>query len=69
MQQFIKELEQKHQLTQKETKEKPDFRLSPRSRNYKQNIENLFTHLNGLNKITSKEFYNEVLKLFNVEIK
>lgn len=69
MQQFIKELEQKYQLTQKEVKENPDFRFSPRSRNIKQNLENLFKHLNGLNEINSKEMYNEALKVFNVEIK
>jgi hypothetical protein len=69
MQQFIKELEQKYQLTQKEVIEKPDFRFSPRSRNYKQNLENLFKHLNGLDEITSKEIYDQALKIFNVEIK
>jgi RNase P subunit RPR2 len=69
MQQFIKELEQKYQLTQKEVKEKPDFRFSPRSRNYKQNLENLFAHLNQITEITSKEMYNQALKIFNVEIK
>ncbi len=69
MQQFIKELEQKHQLTQKETKEQPEFRFSPRSRNIKQNLENLFKHLNQLNEITSKEMYNQALKVFNVEIR
>jgi hypothetical protein len=45
------------------------FRFSPRSRNIKQNLENLFKHLNSLEEITSKEMYNEALKLFNVEIK
>lgn len=69
MQQFIKELEQKYQLTQKEVKENPDFRFSPRSRNIKQNLENLFKHLNLLEEITSKEMYNEALKVFNVEIR
>jgi hypothetical protein len=69
MQRFIKELEQKYQLTQKEVKENPDFRFSSRSRNIKQNLENLFKHLNGLNEITSKEMYNEALKVFNVEIR
>jgi hypothetical protein len=69
MQQFIKELEQKYHLTQKEVKEKPDFRFSPRSRNIKQNLENLFAHLNQITEITSREMYNEALKLFNVEIR
>jgi len=69
MQQFIKELEQKYHLTQKETKEQPDFHFSPCSRNIKQNLENLFAHLNQITEITSKEMYNEALKVFNIEIK
>lgn len=50
-------------------KEIPDFKFSPRSRNIKQNLENLFKHLNQIPEITSKEMYNEALKLFNVEIR
>lgn len=50
-------------------KEIPDFKFSPRSRNIKQNLENLFRHLNQIPEITSKEMYNEALKLFNVEIR
>jgi hypothetical protein len=69
LQRFVKSLEEKYQLTQKTTKEEPVFRFSPRSRNIKQNLENLFKHLNSLEEITSKEMYNEALKLFNVEIK
>jgi hypothetical protein len=57
------------ELTQKTTKEQPDFQFSPRSRNIKQNLENLFKHLNSLEELTSKEAYSEALKLFNVEIK
>jgi hypothetical protein len=69
LQRFVKSLEEKYQLTQKTTKEEPVFRFSPRSRNIKQNLENLFKHLNSLEEITSKEMYIEALKLFNVEIK
>jgi hypothetical protein len=69
MQEFIKNLEQKYQLTQTEKKEIPDFKFSPRSRNIKQNLENLFKHLNQVPEITSKEMYSEALKLFNVEIR
>lgn len=69
LQRFVKSLEEKYQLTQKTTKEEPVFRFSPRSRNIKQNLENLFKHLNSLEGITSKEAYSEALKLFNVEIK
>ena len=69
MQEFIKNLEQKYQLTQTEKREIPDFKFSPRSRNIKQNLENLFKHLNQIPEITSKEMYAEALKLFNVEIR
>jgi hypothetical protein len=69
LQRFVKSLEEKYQLTQKNNKEQPVFRFSPRSRNIKQNLENLFKHLNSLEEITSKEAYTEALKLFNVEIK
>jgi hypothetical protein len=69
MQQFIKNLEQKYKLTQTEKKELPDFKFSPHSRNIKQNLENLFRHLNQIPEITSKEMYAEALKLFNVEIR
>lgn len=69
MQKFVQELEQKYKLTTKQTKEQPDYKFLPRSRNIKQNLENLFKHLNSLEKITSKEMYNEALKFFNVEIK
>lgn len=69
LQQFIKDLEIRHELKQKTNKEEPVFRFSPRSRNIKQNLEGLFQHLNGLEEITSKEAYLEVLKLFNVELK
>ena len=69
MQKFVQELEQKYDLSNKQTKEQPDFKFSPRSRNIKQNLENLFVHLNQMQGITSKDMYNEALKLFNVEIK
>jgi hypothetical protein len=69
LQRFVKNLEEKYQLTQKTTKEQTVFRFSPHSRNIKQNLENLFKHLNSLEEITSKDAYTEALKLFNVEIK
>jgi hypothetical protein len=69
MQEFIKNLEQKYQLTQTEKNEIPDFKFSPRSRNIKQNLENLFRHLNQIPESISKEMYAEALKLFNVEIR
>ncbi len=69
LQRFVKSMEEKYQLIQKTSKDEPVFRFSPRSRNIKQNLENLFKHLNSLEEITSNEAYNEALKLFNVEIK
>lgn len=69
MQEFIKNLELKYQLIEAEKREIPDFKFSPRSRNIKQNLENLFEHLNQIPEITSKEIYIEALKLFNVEIR
>ncbi len=69
MQKFIFELQQKYQLTQTGNKEIPDFKFSPRSRNIKQNLENLFAHLNQVKEITSKEMYNEALKFLHVEIR
>jgi hypothetical protein len=69
LQRFVKSLEEKYQLTKNTTKEEPVFRFSPRSRNIKQNLENLFKHLNSLEEINSKDAYTEALKLFNVEIK
>jgi hypothetical protein len=69
LQRFVKSLEEKYQLVQKTSKEHPVFRFSPRSRNIRQNLEELFKHLNRMPEVTSKEMYNEALKLFNVEIK
>jgi len=69
IQKFVQELEQKYDLTNKRSTEQPNFKFSSRSRNIKQNLENLFTHLNQMQEITSKEMYTEALKLFNVEIK
>ena len=68
-QRFIKELEQKYQLTYTDSKEKPVFKFSAKSRNIKQSLENLFQRLNQMETIASKAMYNEALKLFNVEIK
>ena len=48
VQNFIKELELRHQLDNKTRKEKPVFKFSARSRNIKQNLENLFYHLNQM---------------------
>lgn len=66
--QFIQQLEQRYELVQTPNKEQ-NFTFNARSRNIKQNLENLFRHLNQITEITSKEMYAEALKLFNVEIR
>jgi len=69
VQKFIKELEQTYQLKNDEPKEKIDLKFTAYSKNLKQNIENLFTELNRMDFIISKQMYNDALKLFHVEIK
>lgn len=68
-QRFIKGLEEKYQLTKDEPLEKLNYRFSDSSKNLKQNMESLFGQLNQMDFITSKEMYDQVLKLFNVEIR
>ncbi len=69
VQNFIKELNLRHQLDHKTRKEKPVFKFSSRSRNIKQSLESLFYHINQLKEVNSKAIYDETLKLFNVEIR
>jgi hypothetical protein len=68
-QRFIKDLEQKYQLTKEEPQEKLNYRFSGSSKNLKQNLESLFGQLNKMEFITSKEMYDQALKLFNVEVR
>ena len=68
-QRFIKDLEQKYQLTKDENSEKLNFRFSNSSKDLKQNLENLFGQLNRMEFITSKEMYDQALGLFQVEIR
>ena len=68
-QRFIKDMEQKYQLTKDESQEKLNYRFSGSSKNLKQNLESLFGQLNHMEFITSKEMYEQALKLFNVEIR
>lgn len=68
-QRFIKDLEQKYQLTKDEPQEKMNYRFSGSSKNLKQNLESLFGQLNQMDFITSKEMYDQALKLFNVEVR
>jgi hypothetical protein len=68
-QRFIKGLEEKYQLTKDDPNQKINFRFSGSSKNLKQNLESLFTQMNRMEFITSKEMYDQALKLFNVEIR
>jgi hypothetical protein len=68
-QRFIKDLELKYQLTKDEPQEKLNYRFSDSSKNLKQNLESLFGQLNRMEFITSKEMYDQALKLFNVEVR
>lgn len=68
-QRFIKELEQKYQLTKDEPQEKINYRFSHSSKDLKQNLENLFGQLNRMDFITSKEMYDQALGLFQVEVR
>jgi len=69
VQNFIKELELRYQLDNKNVVERSVFKFSARSRNIKQSLENLFLHLNQMESINSKVMYDEALKLFNVEVR
>ncbi len=68
-QRFIKDLEQKYQLTNDDTQEKLNYRFSGSSKNLKQNLGSLFSQLNRMEFITSKELYDQALGLFQVEIR
>ncbi len=68
-QRFIKGLEQKYQLAKDDPLEKLNYRFSGSSKNLKQNLESLFTQLNRMEFITSKEMFDQALELFQVEIK
>lgn len=69
VQKFIKELEQTHQLKNDEPKEKINLKFTKYSNNLKQNLESLFTELNRMDFITSKQMYNDALKLFHIEVR
>lgn len=66
---YINEMEQKYQLTKDEPQEKINLRFTAYSKNMKQNIESLFREINKMDFITSKQMYNDALKLFHIEIK
>ncbi|MFA9372338.1 MAG: relaxase/mobilization nuclease domain-containing protein [Labilibaculum antarcticum] len=68
-QNFIKELELRHQLDNRKSSKKPVFKFSAQSRNIKQSLESLFYQINQMSEINSKALYDETLRLFNVEIR
>jgi len=68
-QKFLKDLEQKYQLTKDDPQEKLNYRFSGSSKNLKQNLESLFGQLNRMEFITSKAIYDQALGLFNIEIR
>ena len=69
MQKFVKDLEQKYQLKQEVPEELMNLKFSASSKNLQQNLENLFKQVNRMEFITSKEMYDQALRLFQVEIK
>jgi hypothetical protein len=69
MQKFVKALEQKYQLKQEIPAELRNLRFTGSSKNLKQNLESLFSQLNRMEFITSREMYDQTLKLFNVEVR
>ena len=69
VQKFIKELEQTYLLKNDDPKEKIDLKFTAYSKNLKQNLENLFSELNQMDFITSKQMYNDALKQFHIQIR
>lgn len=69
VQQFIKTLEQKYNLTRDLQKENPNLRFTAGSSNLKQNLQELFIELNRMESITNKQMYDRSLARFNVEIR
>ena len=68
MQRFLHQLEEKYNLPLKEKPQEINFRFSARSRNIKENLENLFKHLNERDELTTKNLYDQALLTFNVEV-
>jgi len=69
VQKFIKDLEQTYQLKNDDPKEKINLKFTAYSKNLKRNLEDLFGELNRMDFITSKQMYNDALKLFHIEIR
>jgi len=69
VQQFIKMLEQKYDLTKALQKENPNLKFTAGSSNLKQNLQELFRDLNRMESITNRKLYDRSLARFNVEIR
>ena len=69
MQKFVKDLEQRYQLKQDIPAELLNLKFTASSGYLKQNLENLFRHLNRMEFITSKEMYDQALGLFQVDVR
>ncbi|WP_319592519.1 relaxase/mobilization nuclease domain-containing protein [uncultured Draconibacterium sp.] len=65
---FLHQLEEKYNLPLKEKPQEINFRFSARSRNIKENLENLFKHLNEKDELTTKDLYDQALLTFKVEV-
>jgi len=68
-QRFIRGMEERYGLTRDAGGEEINFRFSPASRNLRLNLENLFVQLNRMEMVSSRELYDEALRLFQVEIR
>ncbi|MBN2820076.1 MAG: relaxase/mobilization nuclease domain-containing protein [Bacteroidales bacterium] len=69
VQQFIKTLEQKYNLTQNLQNEIPNLKFTAGSNNLKQNLQELFIELNRMESIINRKLYDRSLGRFNVEIR
>jgi len=69
VQQFIKTLEEKYNLTKDLQKENPNLKFTANSSNLKQNLQELFRELNRIESITNRDMYDRSLAMFNVEIR
>ncbi len=69
MQKFVKELEQKYQLKQEIPAQLRNLKFTASSGYLKRNLETLFSELNRMDIITSKEMYDQALGFFQVEIR
>ncbi len=69
MQRFIKSLEQKYDLSKEQNLVQSNLKFSAGSRNLKRNLESLFSELNQMDSINTKQLYDKSLELLNVEVR